>query len=721
MNVLLASLALAFAPQGQSPDLSKKISFHGVAMPAKILVANLAAVAEMNLQVSPQTASETLVVYVNDVTVKEVLDRVALAVDGEWKSEEGGVMRLIRPAANLNREAAAERQEKVAKMQAEIKKAVAELNKKPATSTAGTAEAQAAAAMSFPFGGGNYHKQIIQLVSRLNAADMVLNDDDGRVVFSSSPTRMQKLLPGNLEPIVAELVTEHNKAAAAAAKKTGEEEETKDELMKQWEEWMKAFGFGQDPKPIEGRPAKLLLIVQGQQFMGGLSATLRLYDANGRVAAEGSTGLVGSDFMEQAMEIGKPKPAPASDDKPIEFSETTKEINSIFSSFMNGANRGKMSKELDAKLSRPDLYDPLSFATTESLFAIARHKKLNLVGCLPDETGSMLEVFTGGQATVNSYLKSLEGSEEVRVTNADGWLLLQPKHPISARNKRCDRFALAKLIAASKSKGTVSLDDIATYALTSPSPYEDSTSMQYIMLFAPNAMQMGMMGMVDWNAVRLWGTLNVTQRDTLAGNGRLPFGNLSPQQRNIVTKMMFGAQSDLKVVDPSEKPKSEMGFADMVKSFMGAQHKDYRQEPTEVMPMGLPSGGYLAAVITKEPVGRAASDDPMLAFTALGADELAMFKYFKEDPNMAQIAGMMPTIGQLRIGERTNITLKFFAAPDVASDKMLQDNKVDPNAPPVSMDNLPPAFQERIKQRYEAFKKSPIPGFGFGTPVKPPL
>ena len=228
---------------------------------------------------------------------------------------------------------------------------------------------------------------------------------------------MQKLLPGNLEPIVSELVTEHNKAAANAKKTNEQDEENKDEQMKQWEEWIKAFGFGADPKPIEGRPAKLLLIVQGQQFMGGLTATLRLYDGNGKVALEGSTGLVNGSFFEDAMELGKPKPAPGPDDKPIEFSETTKEINSILGSFMNGANRGKMSKELDSKLSRPDLYDPLSFSTTESLFAIAKHRKLNLVACLPDATGSMLEVFTGGSATVNTILINGEEIRDLKISN----------------------------------------------------------------------------------------------------------------------------------------------------------------------------------------------------------------------------------------------------------------------------------------------------------------
>ena len=135
MNVILATLAIALAPQGQAPDLSKKISFVGVAMPAKTLVANLGAVCELKLDVSAQTAPETLVVHVTNVSVKDVLDKIAIAVDGEWKSEEGGVLRLIRPAANLNREASAERQERIASLGAEMKKAVAELNKKPAANS----------------------------------------------------------------------------------------------------------------------------------------------------------------------------------------------------------------------------------------------------------------------------------------------------------------------------------------------------------------------------------------------------------------------------------------------------------------------------------------------------------------------------------------------------------------------------------------------------------
>ncbi len=246
--------------------------------------------------------------------------------------------------------------------------------------------------------------------------------------------------------------------------------------------------------------------------------------------------------------------------------------------------------------------------------------------------------------------------------------------------------------------------------------------MPYLMLFAPNAMQQGMMGMADWNALRLYGTLGIAQRQTLADRGRLALSTFAPNQQALLNRMLFGSQSDLRIQDPNAKPKEEMGFLEMIRGFIpGGASNDYRQEPTEIMPNGLPPQGFLTGSLAKEPVGKADGVDPMMMFGALGADELAMLRFFKEDPKMGLMAGMMPTVDRLRLGERTNIELKIFVAEDVALERQLQDNRIDANSPVVSMDNLPAEFRARIDKRLEAFKKSPFPGFPGGmAPVKPP-
>ena len=708
MNALLASL-LIVSPLAQAPDLSKKISFERVAMPAKRLVQELGQTLGLNLDTSAQVAPDVLVVRFEGVSGQEALDRIALAINGEWQDEEG-VKRLIRPAGNANREAATERQARIQVIREAIKKRVDGLNKKRTDPKVDTEELD----MDFGFMGGqvDVDKHIVLLASRLNPADLAGADTDSRIVFSSTPNRMQKLLPGNLEPIVADMVAQHNKIAAEAAAQPDKEPEN--EMEKQMREWMKLTGRGQKPTRIEGRPSKLLLIAEPQEFIGGVTVTLRLFDTKGKVVVEGSTMLGESRFIEEAVEMAegreKPAPAPAKDDAPIEFTATTKELTKIFNSFTENQQRAALSPEVEGKLLRPDLHDPLSFAVSESFVFSAKHKKLNLVGLLPDTMTSMLDLFFDKTLTVNGFLDSLKDHEEVAATTKDGWLMVQPKFPASARNSRVDRLALTKLVGAAKARGAVNLDELAAYALTSPSPFEDSAAMTYLMLFAPNSMQMGMTGMVDWDAIRLYGTLSPDQKRSMAAGSQVPYSSLDVRQRGILEKMMFGPGANLKVVDPAAAPKTEFGFAELIMSFASQSASDFR----EAMPNGLPSAVYFKADISREPVGRAIGNDPMLAFAFMGADELAMFRMMKEDPNMAMMAGMMPSIEKMRVGERTNIHLRFFARDDVALERTLQDSRIDQNAPVYAMNDLPQAFKDKIEKRLQDFKKSPFPFFGLG-------
>ena len=730
MYAILAVAAFVLAPQTPAPqtggpDLSKKITFESVAMPAKPLLAKLGKVVGATLETSMQTAGDVLAVRFQNVPAKEALDRIALSINGEWKQEEN-TLRLIRPQANENREAAAEQRERIAELQKDIKAQLGALNKKPEGGKPETDPEMAAGMAGMPFGAGAHQRSILTLVSRLNVADLASATEGGRIVFASTPTRMQKLLPGNLTPIVNEIVSEQN--AAAKARATAEKHEPDTDEERQLMEFVKTFGFFDEPKEVNTRPAKLLLVAESPQLFGGFTLKLRLYDVQGKVVLETSTMLGMGSFMEDAIEMANPKakPAPGGEDLTIEFSRDTKELSQLFGSMMNPGGRKKISADLEAKLLRPDLYDPLSFGISESLLASAKHRKVNLVAYLPDSTYSMLEYFTdSGTSTVNNFMNQMEQSDSVKVEKSAGWYILRPKQPYHDRQDRIDRVALSKLVGAAKSKGAVGLDDIAAYAQTSPSPFGGSSAaLQYLMLFAPNAMQMGMTGMVDWEAVKFYGQLGLAQRQSLVQGGRLNFAQLTPSQRVLVEKMMFGPRADLQQIDPSAAPpEGGFDFMKMMTSFMGGKQNDYRQEPTEIMPSGLPPNGYLTMGATKEPVAKAESDDPMLGHAMLGADELALFRMFKDMPNGEMVAQMMPTIGQVRLGERTNYHLRFFAAPDVALERTLQDNSVAPGGGIYTLETLPTDFKALIEKRYQALKKSPLgafPNLGVGRQVPPP-
>ena len=88
-----------------------------------------------------------------------------------------------------------------------------------------------------------------------------------------------------------------------------------------------------------------------------------------------------------------------------------------------------------------------------------------------------------------------------------------------------------------------------------------------------------------------------------------------------------------------------------------------------------------------------------------GADELALLKMFKDMPGMEQLGGMMPTIDEVRIGERSVYEFRFTVAQGVYVEKTLNDDRVNSKSPVVKMANLPGAFAKKIDERLAAFKK----------------
>jgi hypothetical protein len=242
--------------------------------------------------------------------------------------------------------------------------------------------------------------------------------------------------------------------------------------------------------------------------------------------------------------------------------------------------------------------------------------------------------------------------------------------------------------------------------------------MQYIMLFAPGAVQQGFGGMVSWDMLRLFASLTPGQRQGLTSGSQIPFNALSPQAKGYLTKLLFGADTD--IVVESQKPKSDaFQMPTFVRRMFGGSKGDYRSEPTEIMPNGLPGNGYVTLNVTKSHVAKMAGDkgfNPMGA-GAMGSEELALVRFFKEDPNMSQLAGgFMPSLDELRLGTRTIYDFKFYVAPDVMMAQSLNDNAISKDAPVVKFSSLPSEFQKEIDQKMAEIKKFPFfdPSFLMG-------
>lgn len=727
---LASALALSFGLGAQ--DLTQKVSYSGLAKRASVLISELGKQTNVKMEAVGAAGNEVLIVNVKDVTLQDLMNRIASASSCEWQTANG-VLRLVPNFSLQRNEEAAYRAKRLASVRKVLKEMSDSLKPKPkpkvdpkATPKPGQTDEDMMDEAAVAEYGDPTSKALAKMALGLDAVAIANLEPNERLVFSSSPTRMQRALPNNWQPVVAELIVEQNKLAESMKQAQTENPKTDEEekAMK----WAEQMGFMNQFKPIERPPAKVLLCVSRQSLWGGTAVRLSLYDETGKAVYSGQTALAIpdgeamidlSDFeMDIPGQPKKPKPQPPTDEKPIEFSQTTKEIEAFLRPAMDETMlNSQPSEKLREILLHPDVYDPLSFAQSEGLQAIAQRKALNVVANLPDDAMGMFRASTKVASTASGYLKQLEDGKTTSVELKDGWCVVKPSEPFLARKNRTDRLALAALIQAADAKGVPALDDIASFALKNADPSNASVAMVYLALFAPSVMNQGMGGLIDWNMIRLWGLLGDAQRQQLKSGGRIPFANFSPDQTALIRKMVYGANAHLDVVRPDDKPKEENAFLDMISRFMPAGSKDYRDEPTEIMPDGLPYAGSLNLKATDDffavPVNEKGASNFRMG--ALGADELAMLKYFTSQPEMAAAANMMPSMERLRLGQRLTLDFTFSLGPGVSLKQTLRDDKMDKASSPLGMDALPEAFRQKIAARTEALKKNPLP-FSMGMP-----
>jgi hypothetical protein len=166
----------------------------------------------------------------------------------------------------------------------------------------------------------------------------------------------------------------------------------------------------------------------------------------------------------------------------------------------------------------------------------------------------------------------------------------------------------------------------------------------------------------------------------------------------------------------------------IMKSFMGNNSGGtWKQEPTEIMPDGLPNAGTIQVKSENTMVGRVEGESELNSmFGALGPGELALFQFMRDDPNMSAMGQGMPQINALKMGTRSTYKFRFNVAADVSTSRTLNDDRITKDGQVLSIDNLPADFKAQIEKQKELLKKDPffklMMGMGTrGREVPPPL
>ena len=736
------SLVLGYAHAQEQPSASNlgvKVTFSEPAAPLSRLMPHLAVLTKLPLKVSKAMETEVVLVSVHDVTGDELMKHIAAATGGKWTLSENSY--YLSPSNALRGTL------KSRAFSARAAKLVMDLKKlDPADKKPDAKPAPGQVDMSAMFGsrGDAVFYQLLSTIGPQQLASMLPGD---RAVLSTKPTSRQYSLPP-CDEAISDFIYRHNQDAdkAAAAAKTRAAAETGDNDIA-----AQGIDFGQfgAAQSIKDRPAKVILILTRTQGMGAivgngeLSCELVLYDAAGKEMSHESANL-GSFFeteeMQEMMDSSTGKSKPTTEPQ-LELAPETKQFAKYLRSMQaagqnpSAAMPPDIQSQMKDRLMHPEVYDPLAYPA--DLFnAYAKAKNLQLVASLPDTFAAWLITLMISSSTIASVEKKLANDTSLIVDSADGWLTIAPA---DSRVEPMYRSDLAKILASLSGETNPSIDLLAAAALAGLGDPEHGLLPELWLVLAEPS-QASIFG-EDWDMLRLYGALSVDQRAVLNSAKRLAVTALTEGQKGLVERMIYGAgsiffsfggEAPLKVESKRDQG-SILGAADsMFNDAMeqygvdGESPKDYRGEPTEVAPNGLPAGATITLKVSSSQVLEPAMkqrDTPAAAAYSqpMGVEQLAGIIAMKDSPQFAQMSGFLPTFDHVKIGTKRSLHFRIYVSADAFKASSLSDCTFPPGEN-YALNNLPGALQKKfddaLKQMREAYKNMPTQGVGTAAPPR---
>ena len=683
------------------------MTYQGRAERVPRLLENWSADLKVRLEAGPQFQNEVVLVDVQDRPTDEVMKQLALVTAGRWEKINSGGFRLVMDSELRTTRSRLTLDKKVKELRQQLTKSLHPSDPSAAPPTAvGTAPVKGAEpAEIVPSATAAVIPRILldmdlRPIARLQHSE--------RLVYSSRPTRMQTALPPSAADYIAAFVKEHNVSASAApATDDAQMAAMSAFLTPEMKEMM-----AREKRQITGY-SKAILVVSDQEFVGGQRAELRLYDQRGAVIGSTQT-MLDSGWMEAVQEetaalTGKGATAPKS--TPVTYSPDSL----AFSSIRAGYEDGKVvaAKPIDpaVRVRIMDVMnnDPLSLSETDEFLAYAKSEKKPIIACLTDESEGFLAAILASKKTVEQVKKTIESGNLYAVEPNPDYILVRPADEDASRAIRADRAAFAKLLKVATPEGGVKLDDLATFASASPDIRSHTIFTSYLAAFLPNVASNGFTGLSSWDLLRFYHRINPLVGQRLSAGESVP---LSTFDTRPVASMVYGAPSALRA--DRGKPRSKFAYADMMSTIMAGGGVDYKDEPTEALPNGLPNDATVSVVVSQEPcLVIPAGEKSEIGLGSAGLDEMALMQFMMSQKEMAAaIATSMPKMPKMLRGERTIYEFTFQFADGLFVRQSLTDQTIPKNAALIEFGKYPADMQKLIDARIEEIKKSPFASIG---------
>jgi hypothetical protein len=677
-------IALTFLSAGRA-QANSRIQYENPGARAKIVLADLSRLTGSRLLVAPETADEVLVLRCQNDPLDVVMQRIAWAVDGEWKQEPAGI-RLIRSSDQQRAEETRELEAKASRYREALSKirkqfeAIPEFNAENSTKFADeiakrrqTKVANADANADFrEFGDiqrlGPMGRAMGQFASEFDPYDLAKLPVRYRAVYSTQPTPSERPLPSDAEDIVRRFAREQSTWSAAATERGLANASS-------------STGIAATMRGLnENEIGKVLLTAIKYNGDAQTMLNLVIADRNGMVLRFGHEMITfeGVPLTQLAKESG----APGQPRIPV----PTDMID--LSKLWTWQAKSPPSAKTLSFLTHPEAHDPLSIQAGRFLLLTARAKGISMVVDLPDSAIGF--PFPQKAFVADSFLDNF--GQTCERGPARDWIGYRPLAPAHNRANRANREAMGRYLRRCVEGKALSIDELATFAVELPDNYSNNT---------PNLLRLAVTAdrkfeNSDEHLMRLYGNLDDAQR-AAARQGMLQLGALNDGAKQALDAYVHEPVVPLELAANLNPTPAQAAYAE-------AFHKGILYEPSECLPDGIPANGLLRISISSDDVARAPlhmigneSSGELEGGQVLTPADVARERFrvsradlFPTSPNANR-----PTVSRLQFGKRIEYHFKFQFTPEISlSDTLESEDFGDGNF--LAYDALPESFRNQV-------------------------
>lgn len=566
---LLVLGAMTVAAPPRVPDTTVQITFSAPAMSAPKLLDALSKQTHVSLVCSPEIQQEILLLHVQGISLRDVMDRIAEAIGARWRLS-GKNWILERPAEMAKAQQEQEFREQAAQITPLLNRLTGVM-RKPWNAT--TLRAAATRYRKYANTGqidterdqmDPVYRAFLRSISDVTPDAIARIPTGGRVVFATEPTPMQKPLGKGAQEAIAKLAEEQKifgKTLRSVGVKPGFEDEAHDFSAFSHDAWRRL-------SPYPTTPSRILLKIT-RSWGSSYEAEFLLLNKKHQVIVT----FRGEDSVLNFAEPWK-EPIIPKVDTPIPLSARTRTLLSVG---RNSYDNPSVSPAALRLLTHPEQYEPLSMRVSDGYLGLARLKKRNLIAALPDAL--LDDTFRLGRPkslTVSDVRGWSCSNQPMRITDRNGWLVVTLPHPWEERPHRIDRATLGRIARRIAQRGSYRLEDIVEFAAHAGKDPLSGFGDSY--LWAVSKGKYGSSGRVgDATLFAVYGAMTPAQQKALNEGKTIRYDSLTPWQRTIVERAVFAPHSNFSATETGTTPPDS----------------DLYDEPTEFNLKGLPANGVI--------------------------------------------------------------------------------------------------------------------------------